>query len=1198
MAEKDIKLVISADDRTGSALTRVRANLDSMGGAASDLQGRLAGLGATLGVGMFAALIKSGVDAADQMDETSQRVGVAVESLSALKYAGEMSGVQFDALSGGLKKLTVNMNEFAVSGNGEAADALRELGISVTDASGALRSSDAVFEDIAEQFAGMDDGARKTALAVSIFGRSGNDLIPMLNEGSEGLRSMREEAESLGLVMSADMARAAAELNDDLDRLRLAGQGVGIQMAAQLVPTLGELAQAMTETTAAGSSIAQIFGDAIRIALETVVVVAANVVHVFNEVGREIGAMMAQVAALAKLDIAGFNAISEAVKEDAERAREALEAFERRVMNAGQNSAIANLANAPAETYGYDPFGTAKPRQNRPFGGSGDVKKSAADPLASLLDRLAAADSGVSASYWKDLETLNKAYVAGKLGADAYATAVGRLTKEQRFAKDLARQDEEAQRALIDAYASETAALQEIERQRQQSVTDYGDLIDKLELETKTLGMSSAERERYIALKKLDNEYTRGLIQTEEDYLERIKNINEAFDRRDIAQASADAASQATESWNKAAADIEKSITDSLMRGFESGKGFAENMRDTVVNMFKTLVLRPVVQFGVQGALSAVGLGSLSGAANAAQTVGSAGNLLNAGKGVLDLFNGGFSAPGSLYSTFATSGLGASLGLSSYGALSASSIGTGASLGFGGLGASGATAGSGATLTSLGSTLGTALPWIGAALAVASLFGGKRGGPKFEGSTLYDFSDDAFKLPSTVGGEDRDRDGGRAYAEQLTQATFAGVEATINAIGGNASDLAARFGFNRDGKGDAPQNIGTSLYKDGSLVYQSYNDYGREDAEFAKGVELELKKLTVAAIGAAEGLPPIFGKIVSGVDLVSASSEQLDAVLTQLSDSKAILDYASFDPFEQYNAALKAQESGLTGAWDTQRQAVEKLIQSFDGSASATSALAGGIRSLAEIEAQAVAYINQSIAALRSNTQADAEGMYLGTLDNQAQYNYRIGLSQRLEDQLATAQSPEQIMALYERLRGNYQSAYGLLSDTQQATEGSKYFGWLNSETGQFEGGYLGDLQAQVEAMLAPFGQTLADAHDLADPDSLAAQIAAAFGNIPDSLDVSAGALASAAGSLQSVAGVLAGITGVPAPEETIEAPVLAIAQSMTHGMDAAVTRFLDAAARMDAAAARMEAATATPLQVQSSVTLNAFVSPGVEVNA
>lgn len=99
-------------------------------------------------------------------------------------------------------------------------------------------------------------------------------------------------------------------------------------------------------------------------------------------------------------------------------------------------------------------------------------------------------------------------------------------------------------------------------------------------------------------------------------------------------EVAVDAAKKAAEEWKRTAEQIESSITDSLMRGFESGKGFAENLRDTVVNMFKTLVLRPIVS-AVVSPVAAVLTGALgaSGAASAGQSalgqVGAAGNALN-----------------------------------------------------------------------------------------------------------------------------------------------------------------------------------------------------------------------------------------------------------------------------------------------------------------------------------------------------------------------------------------------------------------------------------------------------------------------------------------------------------------------------------------------------------------------------------------
>lgn len=95
-----------------------------------------------------------------------------------------------------------------------------------------------------------------------------------------------------------------------------------------------------------------------------------------------------------------------------------------------------------------------------------------------------------------------------------------------------------------------------------------------------------------------------------------------------------DAAKKAAEEWKRTADQIETSITDSLMRGFESGKGFAENLRDTVVNMFKTLVLRPIVS-AIVSPVASVLAGSLgvSSAAAAGQSalgqVGAVGNAVN-----------------------------------------------------------------------------------------------------------------------------------------------------------------------------------------------------------------------------------------------------------------------------------------------------------------------------------------------------------------------------------------------------------------------------------------------------------------------------------------------------------------------------------------------------------------------------------------
>jgi hypothetical protein len=84
-------------------------------------------------------------------------------------------------------------------------------------------------------------GRRKTALAVELLGRSGADLIPLLNGGAAGLAEMRAEAEQLGLVISAEAGRAAEQFNDDITRMGAAVRGASIEVGTQLLPVLTDL---------------------------------------------------------------------------------------------------------------------------------------------------------------------------------------------------------------------------------------------------------------------------------------------------------------------------------------------------------------------------------------------------------------------------------------------------------------------------------------------------------------------------------------------------------------------------------------------------------------------------------------------------------------------------------------------------------------------------------------------------------------------------------------------------------------------------------------------------------------------------------------------------------------------------------------------------------------------------------------------
>lgn len=214
------------------------------------VQGNLKKIGAAMtaaSTGMALA-IRQQLNTADEMSKASQRLGVPIETLSKLRHAADMSGVSFEQLSVGLKTMSRNMAE-AMGGNKTAMKIFEDLGISVVDAEGRMRSTEAVMQDVAEQLSKMPDGAQKTALAMKLFGESGAALLPMLNGGASGLEAMMKEAESLGIVFDKRTGKAAEQFNDNLSRISKTMQGLIVQFAAALAPTLERISAKLVDLT-------------------------------------------------------------------------------------------------------------------------------------------------------------------------------------------------------------------------------------------------------------------------------------------------------------------------------------------------------------------------------------------------------------------------------------------------------------------------------------------------------------------------------------------------------------------------------------------------------------------------------------------------------------------------------------------------------------------------------------------------------------------------------------------------------------------------------------------------------------------------------------------------------------------------------------------------------------------------------------
>ncbi|HEV7344260.1 MAG TPA: hypothetical protein VGN60_01320 [Devosia sp.] len=225
-------------------MKKSKSEVDGFSHAAKIGFAAVAAAAAAAAAGM-AVMVKGSIDNADAMRKSAQAAGVTTEALSRLRYAADLSGVSAGTLDTAMGRLSRTMNDMANGTSNAATKAMDALGLAAVDSEGKLRSSTDVLGDIAERFAGMEDGAQKTATAIEIFGRSGAQLIPLLNAGRGGLAAMTAEADRLGITLTDSTAKSAEQFNDNLTRLSSAAMGFSNQVMAAVLPALVRATDAM-----------------------------------------------------------------------------------------------------------------------------------------------------------------------------------------------------------------------------------------------------------------------------------------------------------------------------------------------------------------------------------------------------------------------------------------------------------------------------------------------------------------------------------------------------------------------------------------------------------------------------------------------------------------------------------------------------------------------------------------------------------------------------------------------------------------------------------------------------------------------------------------------------------------------------------------------------------------------------------------
>ena len=173
----------------------------------------------------------------DNILTMSQTTGQSAEQLQEFSYATELLDVSMDTLQGSLTKLTNNMQN-AINGTGDAKSAFEQLGISLTNADGSMRSANDVFYDTIDALGEVQNATERDALSMDIFGRSAQDLNPLIIQGSDTLKDYAKEAHDVGYVLDNEALEALGAIDDGFQRLQKTQESVKNQMAAEFAPYL------------------------------------------------------------------------------------------------------------------------------------------------------------------------------------------------------------------------------------------------------------------------------------------------------------------------------------------------------------------------------------------------------------------------------------------------------------------------------------------------------------------------------------------------------------------------------------------------------------------------------------------------------------------------------------------------------------------------------------------------------------------------------------------------------------------------------------------------------------------------------------------------------------------------------------------------------------------------------------------------
>ena len=250
--EQSLNDLEKAAAQSNVALAEISVVAGKVAESTDNLANKTRGLSvaATGALAGLAGMATSAFQGADDLNTLAKQPGFSTEQLQKWQYAADTVDVSVDDIISSAKKMKKNMD----STSADVTEAWETLGISVRDSNGELRDSKEVFEETLVALSKVENETERDILAMTLFGKSADNLAGIVDDGGAALKALGEEAENAGLILSQDALDSANEFNDAVDKIKATAAGsfaeIGTEIVEMLLPYMDDLSETIMEALA------------------------------------------------------------------------------------------------------------------------------------------------------------------------------------------------------------------------------------------------------------------------------------------------------------------------------------------------------------------------------------------------------------------------------------------------------------------------------------------------------------------------------------------------------------------------------------------------------------------------------------------------------------------------------------------------------------------------------------------------------------------------------------------------------------------------------------------------------------------------------------------------------------------------------------------------------------------------------------